>query len=153
MRLILSVLVFSMLANVSSSDAFDCMIQESVGFGPDETKRWAAEIEQKDKMNSFFALRPPSQADKDKLKGDLKYLFGKDAYPYVVVNSSVDMVMIGCENGFNSNGFIVCEEGKMGLSFIFNVNTLRFQYRTPIQYIFGDENAEGFSIGICQRSS
>ena len=153
MRLILSILAFAMFATVSSSDSFDCVIQESIGFGPDENKRWAAEIIQKEKFNSLFALRPPNQADKNKLKGDLKYLFGKDAYPYVVVNSSVDMVMIGCENGFNSNGFIVCEEGKMGLSFIFNVNTLRFQYRTPIHYIFGDENSEGFSIGICQRSS
>ena len=101
-------------------------------------------------VNSFepyesFILRPPTKEDLSILK---KSAYLKGDYPFVIRIVGLPLIMNACKNGFNSSGYISCDEGVSEL--LFSFTSKRYRLISHGDFLSGgNEYAEAFRIGTC----
>lgn len=141
----------------ASASSFLCIKDQSIGFTPGENGKggkWIGRLEKEDEFNRYLEIRKPTPSDIEKLlNSENGQLFEESFFPYIVVNPSIDFILIGCEQGF-SNGILWCQSGKMQLELVFNSRNNRFYFTTGrYQFLYGEHSSssEGYSIGFCEK--
>ena len=130
------------------ANTFLCTVENRVGFGSHDEKKWDGFIDRDRTKSDVFYLRPPTPEDNEILK---KFpLIDDGTYPYVLRlrEERLQLILTACSRGFNSHGYIKCNEGIGEFEFFFP--TKRFIKRNVGSYLMGNgDAAETLSLGSC----
>ena len=139
-------MVFINSASLAFGQSFLCSPMTGHALFPKSNGTWGAQAVNSFKPYESFILRPPTKEDLSILKKENSYLKGD--YPFIIKTVGVPLIMNACKYGFNSSGYISCDEGFSDLTFSFT--SKRYRLNNHGDFLSGgNEYAETFTIGTC----